>query len=191
MSSDAKSILGTIYKVCLSWIYHSLKKRSGGWGGGGVDGERSKLGPLADQYLDRDMRSLEQRGNEGWGERWDGSTCGSILGSGCWVVLAVLGHSLVELSSTLGVRLKNRRPLFTVKNWVADLKKKLARLCRRAAQHVIYTIGTQVFTVKNVEDAHGSSNTLVVKSRPVVRRIKILGYASIHLWWSLESGSAD
>ena len=28
-------------------------------------GERSKLGPLADQYLDRDMRSLEQRGNEG------------------------------------------------------------------------------------------------------------------------------
>ena len=29
-------------------------------------GERSKLGPLADQYLDRDMKSpLEQRGNEG------------------------------------------------------------------------------------------------------------------------------
>ena len=48
-----------------------------------------------------------------------------------------------------------------------------------------------VFTVKNVEDAHGSSNTLVVKSRPVVRRLKILGYASIHLWWSLESGPAD
>ena len=65
--------------------------------------------------------------------------------------------------------------------------KNLARLCRRAAQHVIYT----VFTVKNVEDAHGSSNTLVVKSRPVVRRLKILGYASIHLWWSLESGPAD
>ena len=41
----------------------------GGGGGGGeggrVGGERSKLGPLADQYLDRDMRSLEQRGNEG------------------------------------------------------------------------------------------------------------------------------
>ena len=36
-----------------------------GGGGGGGDGERSKLGPLADQYLDRDMRSLEQRGNEG------------------------------------------------------------------------------------------------------------------------------
>ena len=71
---------------------------------------------------------------------------------------------------------KNRRPLFTVQNWAADLKK-LARLCRRAAQHVIYT----VFTVKNVEDAHGSSNTLVVKSRPVVRRLKILRYASIHL----------
>ena len=35
---------------------------------------------------------------------------------------------------------KNRPPLFTVKNWAAD--KKLARLCRRAAQHVIYTIGT-------------------------------------------------
>ena len=48
-----------------------------------------------------------------------------------------------------------------------------------------------VFTVKNVEDAHGSSNTLVVKSRPVVRRLKIFGYASIHLWWSLESGPAD
>ena len=31
--------------------------------GGGGAGERSKLGPLADQYLD--MRSLEQRGNEG------------------------------------------------------------------------------------------------------------------------------
>ena len=29
------------------------------------DGEQSKLGPLADQYLDWDMRSLEQRGNEG------------------------------------------------------------------------------------------------------------------------------
>ena len=38
--------------------------------------------------------------------------------SGCWVVLAVLGRSLVELSSRLGVRFlkKNRRPLFTVKN---------------------------------------------------------------------------
>ena len=36
-----------------------------------------------------------------------------------------------------------------------------------------------------------SSHTLVVKSRPVVRRLKILGYASIHLWWSLESGPAD
>ena len=34
----------------------------GGDGGGGGGG---KLGPLADQYLDRDMRSLEQRGNEG------------------------------------------------------------------------------------------------------------------------------
>ena len=33
-----------------------------------------------------------------------------------------------------------------------------------------------LFTVKNVEDAHGSSHTLVVKSRPVVRRLKILGY---------------
>ena len=37
----------------------------GGDGGGGGDRERSKLGPLGDQYLDRDMRSLEQRGNEG------------------------------------------------------------------------------------------------------------------------------
>ena len=36
-----------------------------GRGGGGGDGERGKLGPLADQYLIRDMRSLEQRGNEG------------------------------------------------------------------------------------------------------------------------------
>ena len=26
---------------------------------------------------------------------------------------------------------------------------------------------------------------LLVKLRPVVRRLKILGYASIHLWWSL------
>ena len=35
-------------------------------GGDGGDGEGSKLGPLADQYLDRDMRSrLEQRENEG------------------------------------------------------------------------------------------------------------------------------
>ena len=31
-------------------------------GGDGGDGERSKLGPLADQYLDRDMRSLEEKG---------------------------------------------------------------------------------------------------------------------------------
>ena len=38
------------------------------------------------------------------------------------VVLAVLGRSLVELSSTLGVRLKNCRPLFTVKTWAADKK---------------------------------------------------------------------
>ena len=71
------------------------------------------------------MRSLEQRGNEGWGEGWDGSTCGSILGSGCWVVLAVLGRSLVELSSTLGVRLKNRPPLFTVKNSVRFPSRRL------------------------------------------------------------------
>ena len=35
-----------------------------------------------------------------------GSTYGSVPGSGCWVVLAVLGRSLVELSSTLGVRLR-------------------------------------------------------------------------------------
>ena len=35
--------------------------------GGGGGGERSKLGPLADQYLDRDMRSLEQRGMRGEG----------------------------------------------------------------------------------------------------------------------------
>ena len=28
-------------------------------------GKRSKFGPLADQYLDRDMKSLEQRRNEG------------------------------------------------------------------------------------------------------------------------------
>ena len=34
-------------------------------GGGGGDGERSNLGPLVDQYLDRDMKSLEQRWNEG------------------------------------------------------------------------------------------------------------------------------
>ena len=50
--------------------------------------------------------------------------------SGCWVVLAVLGHSLEELSSTLGVRLKNRRPLFTGKNWAADLKKKKKKTCK-------------------------------------------------------------
>ena len=51
MSSDAKSILGTIYKVSLFWIYH----RGGRGVGDGGDGERSKLGPLADQYLDRDI----------------------------------------------------------------------------------------------------------------------------------------
>ena len=55
----------------------------------------------------------------------------------------------------------------------------------------IYNRHTQYLQLKNVEDAHGSSHTLVVKSRPVVRRLKILGYASIHLWWSLESGPAD
>ena len=136
------------------------------------------------------MRSLEQRGNEGWGEGWDGSTCGSILGSGYWVVLAVLGRSLVELSGTLGVRLKNRPPLFTVKNWAAD-KKPCKVMSAGCTTCNIYNRHTQ-YLVKNVEDAHGSSHTLfVVKSRPVVRRLKILGYASIHLWWSLESGPAD
>ena len=81
--------------------------------------------------------------NRGWETRWAWSTCGSILRSGykiagtkgecgagvemkwvhlrintrvsCWVVLAVLGRSLIELSSTLGVRLKSCRALFTVK----------------------------------------------------------------------------
>ena len=38
-------------------------------------------------------------------------------------VLARLGCT--GASSTLGVRLKNRRPLFTVKNWAADFKKNL------------------------------------------------------------------
>ena len=32
---------------------------------------------------------------------------------------------------------------------------------------------------------------LVVEEGPVVRRIKTLGYGSIHLWWSPESGRAD
>ena len=36
--------------------------------------------------------------------------------------LGCTGRSLVELSSMLVVRLKNRRPLFTVKNWAADKK---------------------------------------------------------------------
>ena len=54
-----------------------------------------------------DMKSLEQRGNEGRDEMGPPAARGSVLGSGCWVVLAVLGRSLVELSSTLGVRLKN------------------------------------------------------------------------------------
>ena len=107
-------------------------------------GERGKLGPLADQYLDRDMRSLEQRGNEGWGEGWNGSTCGSIIGSGCWVVLAVLGRSLVELSSTLGVRLKTRRPLFTVKNWAAD-KKPCKVMSAGCTTCNIYNRHTQYF----------------------------------------------
>ena len=36
--------------------------------GGGRDGERSKpLGPLADQYLDRDMRSRNKGGMKGEG----------------------------------------------------------------------------------------------------------------------------
>ncbi len=38
--------------------------------------------------------------------------------------LGCTGRSLVELSSMLGVRLKNRRPLFTVKNWL-QIKKNL------------------------------------------------------------------
>ena len=63
MSSDAKSILGTIYKVSLFWRYYVKTMGKTGVGGGGGGG--SKLGPLADLYLDRDMRSLEQRGNEG------------------------------------------------------------------------------------------------------------------------------
>ena len=67
MSSDSKSILGTIYKVSL--LGYVIVKTMGktGWGEGG-DGEPSKLGPLADQYLYRDIRSLEQRGNEGRNE---------------------------------------------------------------------------------------------------------------------------
>ena len=100
--------------------------------------------------------------------------------------LGCTGCSLVELSSTLGVRLKNRRSLFTVKNWAADIKpcKVMSAGC---TTWNIYNRHTQYLQLKNVEDAHCSSNTLVVKSR----RLKILGYASIHLWWSLESGPAD
>ena len=69
--------------------------------------------------------------------------------------------------------------------------ENLAKLCRAGCTTCnIYNRNTQVFTVKNVEDAHSSFNTFVVKSW-LVRRLEILGYASIHLWWSLESGPAD
>ena len=36
-------------------------------GGRGENGRRDELGPLADQYLDRDIKSLEQKGVRGWG----------------------------------------------------------------------------------------------------------------------------
>ena len=52
--------------------------------------------------------------------------------------LGCTGAFIVELSSTLWVRLKNRPPLFTVKNWAADKKQGYVD----GAQHVIYTIGT-------------------------------------------------
>ena len=47
MSSDAKSILGTIYKVSFFFGGYIIVKTMGETGGG----ERGKLGPLADQYL--------------------------------------------------------------------------------------------------------------------------------------------
>ena len=31
------------------------------------DGRRDELGPLADKYFDRDIKSLEQKGSEGLG----------------------------------------------------------------------------------------------------------------------------
>ena len=55
-----KSILGTIYKACLGY---KTVKTNGEWG----DGRRDELGSLADQYLDRDIKSQEQKGSEGLG----------------------------------------------------------------------------------------------------------------------------
>ena len=34
---------------------------------GAGNGRRDELGPLADQYLDRDIKSLEQKGSAGLG----------------------------------------------------------------------------------------------------------------------------
>ena len=59
---------------------------------------------------------------------------------------------------------KNRRPLFTVQNWAADLKK-LARLCRRAAQ---YTAAHTVF-------AETGRHCLLYRRGPVAGRQRPTG----------------
>ena len=56
--------------------------------------------------------------------------------------LGCTGAFTRETEQHARVRLKNRRALFTVMKTGLQILKKLARLCRRAAQHVIYAIGT-------------------------------------------------
>ena len=108
----------------------------------------------------------------------------AVLGRlGCtgssWLVLAVLGRLGCTRRTEQHARgpvKKSSSTIFTVKNWAAD-KKTCKVMSAGCTICNIYNRHT-VFIVKNVEDAHGSSNTLVVKSRPVVRRLKLLGYAT-------------
>ena len=61
---------------------------------------------------------------------------------------AVLGRSLVELSSTLGVRLKNRRPLFTVKKNGLQIKKTCKVMSAGCTTCNIYNRHTQYLQLK-------------------------------------------
>ena len=55
-------ILGTICKASLSWNIYGYKIVE--TNGGCRDGRHDEYGPLADQYLDRDIKLLEQKGSD-------------------------------------------------------------------------------------------------------------------------------
>ena len=111
-------------------------------------------GPLAGQYLDRDIKSLEQKGDCGVGVemKWVHLRINTrIRMLGC---LGCIGAFARRTQQHAWGPVKNVLSTIYSYNWAAD--KNLRRLCRRAA-HVVYTNGTQheVCTVKTIEDARG------------------------------------